>query len=151
VCGIRRIMEPNLRKVVDLHQRLTGRVRDYMVEWCDVSLIDRMNQARAEVYEADAALKRLEYGKELWRQKIWTQTDVAMHATGVPDVAEMMDEPMGAPAMVAPPSAIDPAADPEEEEQRGLKFSDLLALEELVSKSYKGEVTVEEWRNGVAS
>ncbi len=103
VQGLRRSVEPNIRKVIDLHLRLTGRVQEYTLEWEETSLFDRLSAAQADFAEAQAQVKDLEWATGLWKAGIWNQEQVAEHCTGVPDVDKPMDEPPAAPLPVAQP------------------------------------------------
>lgn len=97
---IRREIEGAIRKVVDLHVRLSGR-RDalkWTLRWPDVSLQDQVQTAQAANLDAQAALASLKFWERLWTLGIVNQQQVAMEVAGL----EMVDRPMDEPPAAAP-------------------------------------------------
>ena len=57
--ALRRSVQPELERMIDLRQRLAGQSARVTVTWPEVSLRDRTEQARAALWEAQAeALRR---------------------------------------------------------------------------------------------
>jgi len=107
VDNLRREAESAIRKVVDLHLRLTGKRAglEYELCWPEVTLQDRLASSQAANADAQASLARLKFATECWRMGIFDQEDVAEYTTGDPEVAvEMQEPPSALPEAPAPPA-----------------------------------------------
>lgn len=120
---IRREVEGAIRKVVDLHVRLSGR-RDalkWKLTWPDVSLQDQVQTAQAANLDAQAALATLKFWTEMWRLGLVDQLQVAAEVAGLETVAMPMDEPpVAAPALQEPEQ---PNTDDGGQDQNGMRDS----------------------------
>jgi hypothetical protein len=91
--SIRRQDAPIIRKFVDLHQRLRGDSRPWIMKWPDTNLADLTETATAALNDANAKLRELLFATFLWKLGIWDQTKVAEHSTGSEQVVKAYDEP----------------------------------------------------------
>jgi len=93
VRAIRRALNPCIRKMLDLRQRVRGESRPYTLMWPDTNLAEELETARAALNDANADVKKLQYALALWRLGIWDQTQVAEYCTGSAEVKRALAEP----------------------------------------------------------
>jgi len=99
VQGIRRAVEPCIRRVVGTHLRLSGRRgAEYEIEWSDVSMVDLEATARAASLDAAAQLSRQKYYRQLWADGVISQERYAQEMTGMAQVEVEMEAPTMAPS-----------------------------------------------------
>lgn len=93
VWSIRAAVEPTVRRLLDLRQRLVGEARPYTLDWPDCSLLDLGETARASLDDARSDNEKLAYAYHLWTTGVWDQEQYAAYLTGAPAVKRAMSEP----------------------------------------------------------
>ena len=94
--SLRRELEPAGRKLVEMQVRLAARKGAWDLVWPDVSLQDSVEQARGELFAAQAENTRQKTQRQMWADGVISQADYSMMMTGNPDIIMPMDTP---PAM----------------------------------------------------
>lgn len=98
VDALRREVEPAIRKLVELRQRLAARKGDWDLQWPAVNLQDAKEQAMALFWSSRAELSKQQFALGNWQAGWWNQAQAGEYVTGSPDV----DTPMDSPPVVSP-------------------------------------------------
>ncbi len=91
--ALRREVEPGIRKLVDLRQRLAARRGEWDLIWPDVNLQDAKEAAMARFWDSRGMLSRQQYALGNWSAGIWDQAQAAEYLTGSGEVAQPMETP----------------------------------------------------------
>lgn len=94
---------PDLYRIIELRQRMTGRRGEFTLTRKAVSLQDAVETARARVMEAQADAKREETGRRYWQAGIFDQEQYAGYSLGE-DYDGAIATPMDAPPTIAAPA-----------------------------------------------
>jgi len=98
--ALRRELQPQIERVVDLRQRLAGRPGRVRVRWPAVNLRDAAEQARAAAWTEQARQRRIENARRMWELGFWSQERAARDADPtLAALARPLPEPPG-PARV---------------------------------------------------
>jgi hypothetical protein len=77
--ALRRSIQPELERVIDMRQRLAGRSGRVTIGWTPVSLHDLTEQARGEAWREQALTRRIHNAASMWRLGFWSQLQAARH------------------------------------------------------------------------
>lgn len=124
---IRRADESSLRRVIDLRQRLTGRVVPYEIVWPEITLQDAREIAEAKRNEAQAALLMQRVRRQRWADGIISQREYSEEETDNGNIVVPFDAPQPLAGASAPES-VTPDAPPEGESQARSSALDLREL-----------------------
>jgi hypothetical protein len=105
VAAIRGHMEPEMKYLFGLRQLLAGKSDKLKISWEAPTLIDLMETARAETFNAKATAQKIANGQDLWRLGVISNLDFARQHR--PDLENSTDEEVMAacPLLLAQPPA----------------------------------------------
>jgi hypothetical protein len=98
--ALRRSVQPELERIIDMRQRLAGKSGRVTIGWTPVSLHDMTEQARGEAWREQALTRRIHNAASMWRLGFWSQLQAARH---VDPTLSRVHQPRDTPA--APPEA----------------------------------------------
>jgi hypothetical protein len=110
IAALRRAMQPELERIIDLRQRLAGRSGRVTVGWSPVSLHDLTEQARGQAWREQAFTRRLHNAAQMWALGFWSQLQAAQY---VDPTLTAVSQPLAAPPRVPDPGpqALGPRGD----------------------------------------
>jgi hypothetical protein len=77
--ALRRSLQPELERLIDMRQRLAGKSGRVTIGWPPVSLHDLTEQARGEAWREQALTRRIHNAASMWRLGFWSQLQAARH------------------------------------------------------------------------
>jgi hypothetical protein len=107
--ALRRAMQPELERIIDLRQRLAGKSGRVTVGWSPVSLHDVTEQARGRAWQEQALARRIQNATQMWSLGFWTQLQAARY---VDPTLAAVSQPLPSPP--APRGGSPPALGPNE-------------------------------------
>ncbi len=108
VTEIRNHIEPEVKYLISLRQLLAGKDPTFTLAWRAPTLIDLMETARAELFNAKADAQKIANGQDLWR--LGVQSNIQFARSMRPDLEDATDEEVmiACPLLLAQPPAPTP-------------------------------------------
>jgi hypothetical protein len=110
VARLRCSVQPQLEYAIRMRQRLAGQPDQFTLSWESPTLVDLLEHARADLFEAQAEAQALRNDEDIWRLGALKPLEFARRHR--PDLAGKSDEELAAwlPDLVATPPAPQPPA-----------------------------------------
>lgn len=88
--SLRKSLTPGLTRLIDIRQRVAGKSRNFHLDWGEISVQDRYEDAHAEFMEEQARQFCISNDTELWRMGLYDRLYIARKYR--PDLSEYTDQ-----------------------------------------------------------
>ena len=78
--ALRRAVQPELERLIDLRQRLAGQSGRVTVGWTPISLHDLTERAKAQAWAEQTLTRRIQNAASMWQLGFWSQQQAARYA-----------------------------------------------------------------------